>query len=110
MLEKIINKIIPYKIIIVPVNVYEHSENSSRELIASMTLMGGKKRFFTKKGFESYIKRMEHKDTNWSIITSRRPDEKTYLAVPDITSINPGNFTIEIRGEYKKYFQNNKGE
>jgi len=108
MIEHIIEKIMPYKVIIVPADCYEHESDGKRDIIGGF--FGFEKRFITKCGFNKFIKRVEDPNDMSScprriLRPSSMIDDKTYIAIPDTMPDVPGEYSIEIPEEFKKYFE-----
>lgn len=106
MLEQAIQKLMPYRVQVVPAVVYEHSPDGRKDVVGSV--YGFEKRFMTRRRFEKFIARLEDPNNpsyRGSVVASRRLDDRTYIGVPNICPLEEGEFSLDIPEHFKKQFR-----
>lgn len=107
-LEGVIQRLMPYLVVIVPAMTYEELPNGHPS--EYMQLPGLTERFVTRRGFEKFIKKVEKSNLTEGVYPggiqrSVRPDPKTYLALPAPGGLDAGTFFVEPKGKFKEYFK-----
>lgn len=105
MLEQLTKKLMPYQVLVVPATCYQHEQEGTKDPVCEF--FGFQKRFITQRGFEGFIAKLEDPNNHsypGNVLSSARPDERTYIGIPDVIGWNPGEFSVEIPEQFKQHF------
>lgn len=106
MLEELAQKLRPYRVLIVPATCYELDHSGNKGPVSEF--LGFEKRFMTRSGFERFIAKLEdrnHQNYPGNVDQSIRPNQRTYVAIPDLNPWLTGHFSIEIPKLYRPWFE-----